>query len=80
MQYHKQGLTLGANYGYKQNITMNNKTIIYDNAYNLIQDKMTDPGNNLFLKLLEQDSPMTVKKLSGVWTSDIKSGKELNPA
>ncbi len=39
MQYHKQGLTLGATYGYKQNITMNNKTIIYDNAYNQIQEQ-----------------------------------------
>lgn len=39
LQYHKQGLTLGAIYGYKQNITMNNKTSIYDNTYNLIREQ-----------------------------------------
>jgi len=39
MQYHKKGLTIGAIYGYKQNITMNNATIVYDDNYNLIQEQ-----------------------------------------
>ncbi|WP_298646930.1 hypothetical protein [uncultured Proteiniphilum sp.] len=45
IQYHTNGLTLGATYGYKQNISMDNKTTIYDNGYNLIQeekDRSTD--------------------------------------
>ena len=39
IQYHKQGLTLGATYGYKQNMSMTNKTTIYDSGYNLIQEE-----------------------------------------
>lgn len=39
IQYHKKGLTLGAIYGYKQNITMKNKTIIYDSSYNAVQEE-----------------------------------------
>lgn len=39
IQYHRQGLTLGATYGYKQNISMSNKTIIYDTDYNLIEEQ-----------------------------------------
>lgn len=38
-QYHTKGLTLGATYGYKQKIVMHNKTLIYDDAYNLLQEE-----------------------------------------
>lgn len=39
IQYHNQGLTLGATYGYKQGVTMSNKTIVYDNQYNVIEER-----------------------------------------
>ena len=39
IQYHNQGLTLGATYGYKQDISMSNKTIVYDSEYNLIEER-----------------------------------------
>lgn len=39
LQYHREGLTVGATYGYKQNISLNNKIIIYDTDYNLIQEQ-----------------------------------------
>jgi hypothetical protein len=53
IQYHRKGLTFGATYGYKQNISMNNKTIVYDNGYNLIQEEKTGLRISLFRKRLE---------------------------
>jgi hypothetical protein len=48
VQYHKKGLTIGATYGYKQNITMKNKTYIYDSEYNL-QKEESDRSTGQFI-------------------------------
>lgn len=48
LQYHTTGFTMGATYGYKQQIKMNNKTVIYDNGYNLIQEE-NDRSTNQFI-------------------------------
>ncbi|PLB85249.1 hypothetical protein C0T31_11930 [Dysgonamonadaceae bacterium] len=48
IQYHKQGLTLGAIYGYKQNITMKNKTMVYDSEYNL-EEEYNDRSTDQFI-------------------------------
>jgi hypothetical protein len=48
IQYHKKGLTLGATYGYKQNISMSNKTTIYDSSYNIIEEEK-DRSTNQFI-------------------------------
>lgn len=39
VQYHKKAWTLGATYGYKQKLTMKNKTAIYDSEYNLQKEE-----------------------------------------
>lgn len=48
IQYHRKGLTLGGTYGYKQDITMDNKTNIYDNGYHLIREH-NDRTTNQFI-------------------------------
>ncbi|NCC60620.1 MAG: hypothetical protein EOM12_06705 [Verrucomicrobiae bacterium] len=48
LQYHNRGLTLGATYGYKQDITLNNKTTIYDGGYNLIEE-LADRTSSQFI-------------------------------
>ncbi|MEA4918233.1 hypothetical protein [Proteiniphilum sp.] len=39
LQYHKKGVTVGATYGYKQNISMKNKMIIYNSGREIIQEQ-----------------------------------------
>ena len=48
LQYHKKGLTIGATYGYKQNIKLKNKTYVYDSSYNLI-DEENDRSTGQFI-------------------------------
>lgn len=39
VQYYKEGLTLGATYGYKQNITLINRVLVYDDGGNLVRQE-----------------------------------------
>lgn len=48
LQYHRKRLTLGATYGYKQRITMKNKTSIYDSSYKLMKEE-SDKSTNQFI-------------------------------
>ncbi len=48
IQYHNKSVTVGATYGYKQNITMNNTTFIYDDGYNQI-DELEDRSASQFI-------------------------------
>ncbi len=48
IQYHKKELTLGATYGYKQNITISNKVIVYDSDYT-VQEEETERSTGQFI-------------------------------
>lgn len=38
LQYHTDKLTIGATYGYKQNVKLKNKTSVYDSGYDLVEE------------------------------------------
>lgn len=73
IQYHRQGLTLGATYGYKQNISMTNKTTIYDNAYNLIQEEKGRSTNQFIPETFGVGFSRDSKKL--IWGMDFEYQK-----
>lgn len=63
IQFHKKLWTVGLTYGYKQKLSMTNKTLIYDSSYSLIEEQK------------ERSSSQFIPETMGVGVS--RNGKKL---
>lgn len=70
VQYHRKGWTIGATYGYKQNISMTNKTTIYDSEYNLVKDEKDRSTNQFIPETMGIGFSHDIKKI--IWGMDFQ--------
>ncbi|SHE78366.1 hypothetical protein [Dysgonomonas macrotermitis] len=73
IQYHQKDLTIGAIYGYKQSLSLTNKTLVYDSSYNLTEEEKDRSSSQFIPETMGVGFSLANKKL--IWGMDFQYQK-----